>query len=191
MNDTVFRRIWQMPSADTFDVPAMGALVKKHLRGVSVDPFARNKRWATYTNDLSTATSAEYHMHAIDFLNMLGDRGVIADVVIFDPPYSSRQMVECYASVGLKTNMQATQNAKLYADCRTAIRRLCKQGTTVLSFGWNSSGMGPGFKLDELLLVCHGGAHNDTICLVESMTQKQNDLFCSHNLPAMSSELAL
>jgi hypothetical protein len=171
------RRVWQMPSGDTFDVPAMGALVRKHLRGVSVDPFARNKRWATHTNDLNPDTTAEHHMHAADFLSMLADRGVVADVVIFDPPYSPRQIAECYAAAGLTTDMQATQNAKLYADCRAAIRRLCKHGTVVLSFGWNSAGMGAGFALDELVLVCHGGAHNDTICMVEHMTERQEDLF--------------
>lgn len=172
-----FRRVWQMPSGDTFDVPAMGALVKKYLRGVSVDPFARNKRWATHTNDLNPATAAEHHMHAAEFLNMLADRGVVADCVIFDPPYSPRQIAECYAASGLTTDMQATQNAKLYADCRAAIRRLCTPGTTVLSFGWNSAGMGAGFALEELLLVCHGAAHNDTICLAERMTEKQETLF--------------
>ncbi len=84
------RRVWQMPAADTFDVPAIGALVRKYLRGVSVDPFARNKRWATYTNDLSPATRAEHHMQAPEFLSMPADQGVTENVVLFDPPYSSR-----------------------------------------------------------------------------------------------------
>lgn len=170
------RRVWQMPSADTFDVPAIGAMVRQHLTGVSVDPFARNKRWATYTNDLNPETQAEYHMQAVDFLNMLADRGVLADVVLFDPPYSPRQIVECYASVGLETNREVTQSARLYSDCRKAIRRLCKHGSRVLSFGWNSAGMGPGFELEDLLLVCHGGAHNDTICMVERLAEKQEAL---------------
>ena len=46
-------------------------------------------------------------------------------------------------------------------------------GAIVLSFGWNSAGMGKwsGFEQIELLLVCHGGAHNDTICLAERRQQ--------------------
>ena len=166
-------RAWAMPNADTFSVPVIGDLVQKHLRGVSVDPFARNKRWATYTNDLNPETAADHHMNAPDFLNMLADRGVVADVVIFDPPYSPTQMKECYDFDGaLKHGM----NAKLYAECRAAIRRLCKKGTVVMSFGWNSCGMGEGFTPVELLLVAHGGAHNDTICFVEEMTHEQLDL---------------
>ena len=39
----------------------------------------------------------------------------------------------------------------------------------MLSFGWNSGGIGKslGFEIIEILLVAHGGAHNDTICTVE------------------------
>ena len=173
---TTFRRVWQMPSPDTFDIPAIGALVMKHMVGVTVDPFARNKRWATYTNDLNPNTTAEQHLPAVEFLNGLADRGVTADVVLFDPPYSPRQIVECYESAGLEVGRDDTQNARLYADCRRAIRRLCEYDSRVLSFGWNTSGMGEGFELEEVLIVCHGGAHNDTLCIVERMSQEQRPL---------------
>jgi hypothetical protein len=38
-----------------------------------------------------------------------------------------------------------------------------------MCFGWNSSGVGTkrGMELIEVLLVSHGGSHNDTICTVE------------------------
>jgi 23S rRNA G2069 N7-methylase RlmK/C1962 C5-methylase RlmI len=173
-----FRRVWAMPSADTFSIGAIGDLVKSHLKGVSVDPFARNKRWATYTNDLNQNTQAEYHMDAVAFLAMLADQGVKADVVLFDPPYSPRQISECYAEAGLTTNMKSTQSAVLYAECRAQIRRLLREGGTVISFGWNSTGMGEGFTKHEIMLVCHGGAHNDTICVVETFDgDKQADIF--------------
>ena len=66
-------RVWAMPNPDTFSIPPIGGFVKKYLSQsrVSVDPFARNKRWATYTNDLNPETEAEYHMKANDFLAML------------------------------------------------------------------------------------------------------------------------
>lgn len=170
------RRVWQMPAADTFDVPAIGGLVRKYLRGVSVDPFARNKRWATLTNDLNPSTLAEHHMQAPEFLCMLADQGIQADVVLFDPPYSPRQVAECYAAAGMPVTKTTTQNAALYAACRRQIRRLCKRGTVVLSFGWNTCGMGAGFRTEELLIVCHGAAHNDTLCLVERMHEEQMEL---------------
>lgn len=162
-------RAWAMPSADTFDVKPIAEFVRRHMRGVSVDPFARNKRWATHTNDLNPATEAEYHMDAVDFLDMLADQGVVADTIILDPPYSPRQISECYAGIGREVGMKDTQSSVLYKRVRKAALRLCHPDTTVLSFGWNSTGMGKtnGFEIIELLLVAHGGAHNDTICLAE------------------------
>ena len=168
-------RAWAMPNADTFSVPVIGELVKKYMSGVSVDPFARNKRWATHTNDLNPTTSAEHHMDAVEFMEMLSDKGIKADVLILDPPYSPRQVTECYADAGLKATAMDT-SANFYSRMRRAARRLCKQGTIVLSFGWNSCGMGEGFSTKEILLVAHGGAHNDTICTVEVMAHEQLDL---------------
>lgn len=165
-----FTRSWAMPTADTFQCQPIGDFVLRYITGaglVSVDPFARNNRWATYTNDLNPSTSADYHMQAEDFLYLMRARDVMADCIILDPPYSPRQITECYAAAGLKAGMKDTQNAALYARVRRAARALCKPGTTVLSFGWNSAGMGEGFEKEELLLVAHGGAHNDTICLAE------------------------
>jgi hypothetical protein len=42
----------------------IGGFVKKYLIKVkvSVDPFARNNRWATYTNDLNPDTAAQTHL---------------------------------------------------------------------------------------------------------------------------------
>src|SRR5512146_2165146 len=105
-----FSREWAMPSADTFDCKPIQQFVVRHINGVSVDPFARNKRWATHTNDLNPATDAEYHMDAEDFLNMLSELGVVADTIILDPPYSPRQISECYAAAGLRATMKDTQN---------------------------------------------------------------------------------
>ena len=172
-----FSRIWAMPNADTFTVPPMGEMVKRYLAqgGVSVDPFARNKRWATHTNDLNPKTEAEHHMEARDFMRMLVTQGVVADLVIFDPPYSPRQVAEVYSEIGLTATMKDTQTANMKKECRDLIRKLCKPGSAVLSFGWNSVGMGPGFVTEEILMVCHGGDHNDTICLADRMVIKQEE----------------
>jgi hypothetical protein len=172
----IFSRTWAMPASDTFDCKPMAEFVRRYLQGVSVDPFARNKRWATHTNDLNPATEAEHHMDAEVFLVMLAERGVKADCIILDPPYSPRQISECYAAAGLKAGMNDTQNAALYARVRRATKTLCKPGTVVLSFGWNSAGMGQQFERLETLLVAHGGAHNDTICVADRCTAIQQEL---------------
>ncbi len=172
-------RVFSMPSADTFDMKCIHDFVWRYLNRskVSIDPFARNKRWATYTNDLNPDTKAEHHLDAADFCKMVEDEGwQLADLGIFDPPYSPGQIVEVYDSVGIDT-ANAGQNGALYRRVRSAMDRVIVPGGIVLSFGWNSAGMGKGrgYEIVEIMLVTHGGAHNDTICMAER--KLQGDLF--------------
>ena len=174
-NSIQMRREWAMPSADTFDVPVIAAFVKKYLHAasVSIDPFARNKRWATYTNDLNPETAAEYHLEALEFLEVLIARAVRADLIIFDPPYSLEQCARSYKSVGRAVTERDTQIFGRWTDHRHAMSKLLSDDGWVLTFGWNSQGMGRkhGFMLEEMLVVCHGSAHNDTICIAERRVQ--------------------
>jgi len=167
----MFKRAFALPCSDTFTMPPVQEFVRRHLAEsrISVDPFARNYVWATYTNDLNPQTAARFHMDAEEFCLMLLEQGVQSDLGIFDPPYSPRQIRECYSRIGLPIGMNETQNARLYRRVRDALDALMVPGGVVLSFGWNSSGMGRkrGYELTELLLVAHGGAHNDTICIAE------------------------
>lgn len=166
-----FNRVWAMPNADTFSIPPIREFVSRYLAAskISVDPFARNCDLATLTNDLNPKTRAKRHLESWEFLNVLQADGVSADLLLFDPPYSPRQMSECYDSVGIRASMQQTQNGALYKRTRDAAMGCLRRGATVLSFGWNSAGMGKerGFEIVEILMVAHGGAHNDTICIAE------------------------
>jgi hypothetical protein len=163
-------RVWAMPSADTLSIPPFRQLVKKYLHTskVSVDPFARNCTWATYTNDLNPDTAAEYHLEADEFLKLLVANGVQADMVIFDPPYSLTQVSRSYQDIGLKFKGSENPTGGFPA-VRRAIANILQAGGICLSFGWNSCGMGLslGFEIEEILVVCHGGNRNDTICTVE------------------------
>ena len=53
---------------------------------------------------------AEYHMDAEAFMVMLSEKGVKCDLAIFDPPYSPRQISECYKEAGITVGMKETQN---------------------------------------------------------------------------------
>lgn len=167
----IFQRQWAMPSKDTFSVKPIGEFVQKYLAQSrrSIDPFVRNKRWATKTNDLDPATKAEFHMDAEKSCNLLSFTDDPFDLGIFDPPYSPRQISECYKSVGLEVGMKETQSPLLYQRVRNALDEIISPGGIVLSFGWHSNGMGKTRKYEivEILLVAHGGAHNDTICIAE------------------------
>ena len=167
-----FSRTWAMPNHDTFSIKPIGEFVKRYLEKskVSVDPFARNKNWFTYTNDLNPETSAQYHLDAEEFVNALYKQGVRCDLFIMDAPYSPRQISECYKGIGKTVTMEDTQSSLLYKRVRDAAMQILTDDAIVLSFGWNTVGMGKkrGFKIDEIMLTCHGGAHSDTICLAES-----------------------
>lgn len=168
-------RVWAMPSADTFSIEPIHRFVHRWLEGckVIVDPFARNNLLATHRNDLSPDTRAEWHMDAAGFCEMLLADGLVADAVIFDPPYSPRQISEVYRSIGREVTIEDTQNAALYSRVRRPLRSLLRSGGIALSFGWNSTGIGD-WPIAELMLVYHGGAHNDTICVAQ---RKPDELF--------------
>ncbi len=164
-------RVWAMPDSNTFNIPPIEMFVKKYLMKsqCSIDPFARNKRWATWTNDINPKTEAEFHSDAEAFLDLLAADEIKADLLIFDPPYSPRQISEHYKEAGLTVSQTDTQSAVLYLRVRKAALSVLADNAVVLSFGWSSVGMGIGFGFEiiEIMLVCHGGAHNDTICLAE------------------------
>ena len=164
----IYSRAWCMPSADTFTMAPARDFCSRWLHGAAVviDPFARNSRLGTIRNDLNPVTEAEHHLPAVEFLRGLD---VLADAVIFDPPYSPRQISECYAAAGLSATMVDTQSGTMKSEARNLLTNLIRPGGVALSFGWNSVGfgVGRGFELVEVLLICHGGDHNDTLCLAE------------------------
>ncbi len=165
-------RVWAMPSSDTFSCYPIGDFVKRYIKqsSVSIDPFSRNNKWATYTNDLNPQTKADKHMFAVDFLKELRDRNIKADLIIFDPPYSLRQVKECYDGIGGALFTQKdTQNAIFWGDEKDICSDILLPNGIFLHFGWHSNGMGKkrGCAIEELLVVAHGGAHNDTICIAE------------------------
>ncbi len=157
-----------MPSRDTFSVKPIGEFVARYLAhsSLSVDPFARNKRWTTFTNDIDPNTRAQFHMDAEAFLKTRTEK---FDLILFDPPYSPRQISECYKGVGMEVGMKETQSALLYKRVRDALMPVLSPRAIVLSFGWSTNCMGKsrGFEIIEIMLCAHGGAHNDTICTAE------------------------
>jgi hypothetical protein len=175
-NAVKMSRVWAMPHHETFSIRPIGDLVQRYISdsACSVDPFARNTTLATWRNDLNPNTAAEYHMEAVEFLKMLETEGVVADLVLVDPPYSPRQVKECYDSIGHKMQQDDALLGKIRKIRKAAIDAILAPGGIVITCGWNTVGMGKslGYELLEILLVCHGSDHNDTIVTVE---QKHNE----------------
>lgn len=169
LNSTLpIERVWAMPNSRTFDIKPIRELIFSELtEGLWIDPFANNNKIATVTNDLNTTYDTDYHMDALDFLKLFEDNSV--DGVLYDPPYSPRQVSECYNDVGYNVTWDTTK-ASFWGNHKREISRIVKPGGKVLTFGWNSGGIGMkhGFQIKRILLVPHGGWHNDTICTVET-----------------------
>jgi hypothetical protein len=61
------------------------------------------------------------------------------------------------------------QTVRLYCAVKNGLDAILRPGGLAICFGWNSAGFGRkrGYLMEEILLVNHGGAHNDTIVTVE------------------------
>lgn len=147
-------RIWAMPNKRTFQIkPIKELLVKEISAGSKVlDPFP-----------------FDYKEDATDMLNKIRDNSY--NYAVFDPPYSPRQLKECYKGKG-----KYDTKASTWSNWKDLLAKKIRNKGKVLSFGWNSGGLGKnrGFKITRILLIPHGGQHNDTIVTVE---QKEQSLF--------------
>lgn len=165
-----YDRVWEMPDSATFEIGPIRSLVTREINrsdGLWIDPFSGGSDLADVTNDLNPEIESDRTMDAVDFLQEFDD-GAVGGGVLFDPPYSPRQIKEVYDSVGLDTTRETTQ-ATFWSDLKDEIARVCHSGATAVTCAWNSGGVGVerGFKPRRILLVAHGGWHNDTVVTVE------------------------
>ena len=135
-----------MPTHKTFNIKPFKELIDQQLNKDYVDPFPY-----------------PYKQDAIEYLKTIDDLSV--NDLVFDPPYSQRQLKEMYKNIGFSYDM----NNSYWANCKDEIARITKINGKVLSFGWNSNGIGKtrGFEIKKIWLIAHGSMHNDTIITLE------------------------
>ena len=162
-------RAWAMPSEWTFTIKPIRELLKRYRvgHGSWIDPFAGRHSPASLTNDLNPRMETDHNEDALYFLSRIDD--AVFDGGLYDPPYSVRQAAECYRKVGREHLTASVTSFAYWSKCKDHLARVIRSEGISISFGWNSTGLGMqrGFKLHEILLVSHGGAHNDTIITVE------------------------
>ena len=168
-------RIWAMPNKWTFTIKPIVKLLDEEI-GVFMgktrdnllwaDPFAGNNSPAQDRNDLNPESEAQSHEDALAWLQ--GKKEESYDGILYDPPYSFRQLTECYKGIGREVTGDMTR-MDYFSKCKDEIARIIKSGGRVICFGWNSMGLGKnrGFEMTRILLVPHGGSRNDTIVTVE------------------------
>jgi hypothetical protein len=170
-----YRRVWAMPNKHTFEIPVIRKFIDANLPKSEkiCDPFCGRSTISKYRNDMAYGG-----IDGLEWMKTLQTESM--DCVLFDGAYSPRQLKECYNSVG--THLEDTTSG-YWAKLRDEIKRVLVPGGIVLSFGWNSVGVGTKRKFEEIdgmivcyvtdydevdgMIVSHGGNHNDTICKAE------------------------
>ena len=162
-------RKWAMPSMHTFTIKPIAELLSRYVKEPKeyiIDPFAGENSPAGVTNDHNPEKPTTHHLEAIDFVNLFEDGWF--DLALFDPPYSYRQVSEHYKVIGKKAT-QLDTSTNFYNRVLNPLANKIKVGGYCISFGWNTNAMGKnrGFEIVEILIVAHGGHHNDTLVTVE------------------------
>lgn len=163
---------WAMPSCDTLSIKPIFELFKKYHKekSVVIDPFARNCKLGTITNDLNPDCKTDYHLDALQFLEMFESEKY--DFVIYDPPFSYRQASEVYKSFGKERMTYSVTNARYWSKIKNEVARILKPNGVCMCCGWNTNGLGKsrGFEMDEILICSHGAGKNDTLVTIEHKT---------------------
>jgi len=174
----IINRVWAMPNKWTFQIKPIAELLSRYVGDGKgwIDPFAGMYSPAEHTNDLNPESPAVSHTDAFDYADFIKVfTGGNCDGCLFDPPYSLVQVSRSYKDFGLKSRIGSSDPTASFKEVKDKIAPLIKPCGYVISFGWNSNGFGKtrGFEIKEILLVAHGGGHNDTICTVERKVAEQ------------------
>lgn len=164
----IINREKSQPSAKTFSIKPIGELLLRYVKDGKdwIDPYAGWLSPAEITNDHNPERTATYHMEAKEFAEMLPRNDYAG--VLFDPPYSYRQVSEHYKNIGKKATQKDTCT-QFYNRAMNPLADKIKKGGFAISFGWNTNAFGKnrGFEIVEILIVAHGGHHNDTLVTIE------------------------
>ena len=169
--ETKIIRKWAMPNKNTFSIKPIKELIHRYLIGKWIDPFANDSIFKNelITNDINPEYKTDYNLDALEFLKQFNNNSI--DGILFDPPYSIHQINEVYDGFG---------KIKQFSRFAHEIKRIIKLNGYCISFGWNTNGMPFEMKIDnkkektgfnkekkEILIVSHGGCHNDTLITVD------------------------
>lgn len=124
-------RKWEMPNSRTFKINAIRDLILKYAKDTYtiLDPYANESSIKQYlncnyiSNDLDESYNTDYHLEAQDFIKLFENWSV--DMVLNDPPYSPRQVSECYKQLG-KTVTYKDTSAEYYTKVKKEISRVVK-----------------------------------------------------------------
>ena len=143
------------------------------------DPFARDSYLKEnpniITNDLNPDFECDYNMECNDFAEMLMDTFLNTsfeiDLLVFDPPYSLRQLKDHYDAIGKNLELWQTQNQ--WGRAKNAYAELMPVGSYAICLGWHSHGMGRKRGFDKVAVhYFEQAGHFDRYDLCVTVEQK-------------------
>lgn len=158
-----FHYIYQPPKRYTFEQPKLKQIIEGYCKGKVLNLFAGMVRLNVdeIRVDIDDTTKPDFLTDSYDFVcNWHGSKFM---TVILDPPYNVRKAREKYDG----------RYIGKFRKIKQIIPKILSPGGIIITLGYDSVGMSRshGFEKTAIILVCHGGDHNDTICVIEKYVQ--------------------
>lgn len=143
----------------TFKAPKIKKWVEDNAEGYTLNLFAGTAILDIneLCNDIRKNMPADHHLDALKFCRTY--KGKKFQTIILDPPYSFRKSMELYDGKIMSP----------FNQLKDAIVGILKNDGIVITFGYHSVSMGMkrNFRVEQILLMSHGGAIHDTIAVLE------------------------
>jgi len=158
-----FEYLAQPPKRFTFEQPKLKLWCEKWCKGKTLNLFAGTTimKCDEFRVDINKEMIADWYGDAYDFVTTTEMK---FDTIIFDPPYNLRKAREKYGGkyIGSLTKI------------KNELPRIMNLNARIIHFGYDTVGMGKcrGFDKLAVCVVCHGGDHNDTLCLVDKLEEQ-------------------
>ena len=164
-----FHYLTQPPKRYTFEMPKLKLWVESQCKGRVLNLFGGSTRLRCneISNDIDINMKTDYHMDVMEFVEKW--EGEPFNTVILDPPYNWRKAKEKYDG----------RMIGKYPQLKNKLLNIITKESIVITFGYDTVGMSKsrGFNKIAICLVCHGGDHRDTLCLVEEKIKPKLSLF--------------
>ena len=151
----------QPPKRWTFEQPKLKKWVESWCNGLVLNLFAGKITLAI--NECRVDVSEEFNpdvcCDAYDFVLMCVEDKFLYDTIVLDPPYNLRKSREKYDGKWIGS----------FTKIKNELSKILEPGGHIITLGYDTVGMSKsrGFEKIAICVVCHGGDHNDTLCLVE------------------------
>ena len=154
----------QPPKKWTFEQPKLKALIESYCRGKVLNLFAGKVRLSVDETrvDISDEYNPDFQMDAFTFVCSCSDK---YDTIILDPPYNLRKAREKYDNKWIGK----------FTEIKNKLNRVLSDKSRVITLGYDTVGMSKsrGFEKIAVIVICHNGDHNDTLCVVEDRDNGQ------------------